>query len=231
MTIETFGPEHRPIVEFAVDNVQTLKLRKAKLHKQATHDDKNVKENRETNKSDAHSHKKDRKRKSRDLENSGKDSVTNAEDEVGRSVPNGKGHKSKRHKGDHTSGKAEGLPHKDNSEGLPRKPKNNDQDGKNHGGKTVVQGQTNAINANKTQYGKKADIGLKKRKMQNQTEQDGEKFSKKRSKKNKEPVGKDVVDKLDMLIQQYRSKFSQQNSHGNDSEKKPSKQIRKWFES
>ncbi|KAG4209413.1 hypothetical protein ERO13_A03G197200v2 [Gossypium hirsutum] len=31
---ETFGPEHRPIVEFAVDNVQTLILRKAKLQAQ-----------------------------------------------------------------------------------------------------------------------------------------------------------------------------------------------------
>ena len=34
MTTETFGPEHRPIVEFALDNVQTLKLRKAKLQSQ-----------------------------------------------------------------------------------------------------------------------------------------------------------------------------------------------------
>ncbi|MBA0586721.1 hypothetical protein Gorai_017451, partial [Gossypium raimondii] len=31
---EMFGPEHRPIVEFTVDNVQTLKLRKAKLQAQ-----------------------------------------------------------------------------------------------------------------------------------------------------------------------------------------------------
>ncbi|PPD99116.1 hypothetical protein GOBAR_DD03845 [Gossypium barbadense] len=41
---EMFGPKHRPIVEFAVDNVQTLKLRKAKL--QAQQQDANDKRTR-----------------------------------------------------------------------------------------------------------------------------------------------------------------------------------------
>ncbi|TYI37725.1 hypothetical protein ES332_A03G233500v1 [Gossypium tomentosum] len=48
---ETFGPEHRPIVEFAVDNVQTLILRKAKLQAQqqdASDDSNNAHQNAES---------------------------------------------------------------------------------------------------------------------------------------------------------------------------------------
>ncbi|KAF2301904.1 hypothetical protein GH714_030273 [Hevea brasiliensis] len=43
---DTFGPEHRPIVEFALDNVQKLKLRKAKLQAQQSHGDlKDIQDN------------------------------------------------------------------------------------------------------------------------------------------------------------------------------------------
>ena len=37
--VETFGPKYCPIVEFAVDNIQTLKQRRAKLeaHQQINH--------------------------------------------------------------------------------------------------------------------------------------------------------------------------------------------------
>lgn len=51
MFAETFGPEHRPIVEFAVDNVQTLILRKAKLQAQqqdASDDSNNAHQNAES---------------------------------------------------------------------------------------------------------------------------------------------------------------------------------------
>ncbi|KAF7841006.1 RNA-binding protein 28 [Senna tora] len=229
---ETFGPEHRPIVEFALDNVQTLKIRNAKLQFQqqaASQGDNNVKENEEPHISGVHSNKNDRKRKSREHGKPVKDSLLNREDESESALPNGNAIQegnSKRQKGNRRGKKPEGLsPRKENSETSPKKPRNY-QDGKNRGGRGTP---NTDIETNKTKIGKKVDNGLKKRKLQNQ-EDGGEKVGKKRLKKNKEPVGKDVVDKLDMLIEQYKSKYSQKGSQGNDGEKKPSKQLRKWFE-
>lgn len=54
---ETFGSEHRPIVEFALDNVQTLKLRKSRFEAQlqGSHGDagKGVHQNSDLQTSDA----------------------------------------------------------------------------------------------------------------------------------------------------------------------------------
>lgn len=54
---ETFGSEHRPIVEFALDNVQTLKLRKSRFEAQVqgSHNDaaEDVQQNRDLQTSDA----------------------------------------------------------------------------------------------------------------------------------------------------------------------------------
>lgn len=228
---ETFGPEHRPIVEFAVDNVKTLKLRRTKILSQqqaAAHGDSNVVENEEPHVPGFHTNGKGRKRKLQDHDRPVKDSVLDKEDESTIILPNQHAigaRNSKRQKDNRKSKKAEGSSsQRENSETLSTKP-NNYQDDQNRGGRMS----NTVIGSYKTSNGKKVDHRLKKRKTQNQVE-DGEMVPKKRSKKNKEPVGKDVVDNLDMLIQQYRSKFSQQGSQGNDGEKKPSKQLRKWFE-
>ncbi|XVE93696.1 hypothetical protein REPUB_Repub01dG0216400 [Reevesia pubescens] len=61
--------------------------------------------------------------------------------------------------------------------------------------------------------------------------QEGETNSKrKRPIRNKNPSGRDVVDKLYMLIEQYRSKFSQPKSETPDAEKQGSKKLRMWFQ-
>ncbi len=73
-----------------------------------------------------------------------------------------------------------------------------------------------------------------KRKLWDQTEQqkeDKDLRKRNRLKKNKDPVGQDVADKLDMLIEQYGSKFSHQSSQKSDGEKQGSRQLRKWFQS
>ncbi|RYR44270.1 hypothetical protein Ahy_A08g040627 isoform A [Arachis hypogaea] len=222
---ETFGPEHRPIVEFALDNVQTLKLRKTRLQfqKQASRDDIEASENGVSSKNEVDTHVKDRKRKTResgkpmnDLDRNGESGVT---------VANGntpEGHKFKKQKGK-KSRKAEELPEKENLDALAMKPKKN-QDGRSRG-RAQLEGQNPSIDTKKATSGNKVDVGSRKRKMQN--EQGDQKVSKKRPKKNKQSVGKDAVDKLDMLIEQYRSKFSHKRSEGNDGDKKPSKQLRK----
>ncbi|CAL8176035.1 unnamed protein product [Prunus armeniaca] len=52
----------------------------------------------------------------------------------------------------------------------------------------------------------------------------------KKSKKNKGPLGRDVTDKLGMLIEQYRSKYSQQSTVRPDGVKQGSRKLRKWFQ-
>jgi hypothetical protein len=75
LLVETFGPEYRPIVEFAVDNVQTLKQRNAKLQAQqrATRDDQTYvrRQSDETSMPDKQPNKRNsQKRKSRGDETS-----------------------------------------------------------------------------------------------------------------------------------------------------------------
>ncbi|TKY68087.1 RNA-binding protein 28 [Spatholobus suberectus] len=226
---ETFGPEHRPIVEFALDNVQTLKLRKAKLQsqQQAPQVDNNAMENGKPDTVEVRTSVKDRKRKSQEHDQPARDSVLNTNGESGGTLANGKspqGHKSKRQKGNNKSKKAP----RENPEALSMKSKNNQDDQNN--GDASLDGQNTATDTKRRKSGNKDDVGFRKRKMQNQ-DQAGQKVSKKRPKKNKDSVGKDVVDKLDMLIEQYRSKFSHKGSQESDGGKKPSKQLRKWFQS
>jgi len=225
---ETFGTEHRPIVEFALDNVQTLKLRKAKLQyqQQAPQDDNNAIGNDKSGNKEVHT--PDRKRKSREHGEPAKEKETLLSingDESGGTLANGKspqGQKFKRQKGNNKSKRA--LKENQNPEALSMKPKNNQNDQKN--------GENTATATNRRKSGNKDDgTGFRKRKMQNQEQEAGNKVvSKKRPKKNKDSAGKDVVDKLDMLIEQYRSKFSRKGSQENG-EKKPSNQLRKWFQS
>ncbi|KAG4969095.1 hypothetical protein GLYMA_12G236300v4 [Glycine max] len=228
---ETFGPEHRPIVEFALDNVQTLKLRKAKLQSQhqTPQVDNNAMDNDNPGTVEGCKPVKDRKRKSREHDEPAKESVLNTNGESGVAVANGKspqGHKSKRQKGNNKSKKAL----KENREAaLSMKPKNN-ENGHNNGGASL-EGQNTATDSNRRKSGNKDDVGFRKRKMQNQEQEAGQKVLKKRLKKNKGSVGKDVVDKLDMLVEQYKSKFSHKGSLENDGEKRHSKQLRKWFQS
>ncbi|KAF1897278.1 hypothetical protein Lal_00034981 [Lupinus albus] len=231
---ETFNSEHRPIVEFALDNVQTLKLRKEKLQyqQQAPRDDNDGRENAEPDKEQGHTHTTDRKRKSQeDGKPVAKESTTNTNGESSGTVASGKfteEHKFKRQKGNNKNKSAKESPLKQNSDALSRKPKTV-KGVENRGNASHEAQNTATTDTNRVRTGKKVDVGFGKRKMQNQ-EEPAQDASRKRSKKKKGPVGKEAVDKLDMLIEQYRSKFSHKGSQGNDGDKKPSRQLRKWFE-
>lgn len=231
---ETFGPEHRPIVEFALDNIQKLKLRNEKLQYQqrAPHNGNSRNENDKPNNAGVYTHGTDRKRKSQEHGKPAKDLAPDSNSEHGGRVPNGKspqGGKSKRQKGDPKSTNTDVISSKESPKASSARKLKNNQDGQNHGAK-LHEGKNSSIDSNRKISGKKEDAVFGKRKMHNQ-EQAGEKVSRKRPKKNKDSVGKDTVDKLDMLIEQYRSKFSHKGSQGNDGEKKQSKQLRKWFQS
>lgn len=54
--------------------------------------------------------------------------------------------------------------------------------------------------------------------------------NRKKGKKN-DAVGKNMLDKLDLLIEQYRSKFTQNDSLQSSDKKHGSKRLKRWFES
>ncbi|XP_062176647.1 uncharacterized protein LOC133881670 isoform X3 [Alnus glutinosa] len=221
---ETFGPEHRPIVEFAVDNVQKLRQRKAKLQAQqhATRDDRTFvrRQSDETPTPNAHlDKKKSEKRKSRGDDRSVKDSVSNKVE----------GRATKKPKNNLASGKAKEFSSKEKPEGSQWKSKNH-QAGKNPGSGGSPKGNTAAKVAQTLKSSLEADVQPRKRKLQNQKEERDLKRRRK-PKKSEGPEGKGAVDKLDMLIEQYRSKFSRQSSVKTDGEKQGSRQLRRWFQS
>ncbi|CAN6686052.1 unnamed protein product [Malus baccata var. baccata] len=241
---ETFGPEHRPIVEFALDNVQKLKLRNAKIQGQqnAARRNPGVQQKDGSNRPDADPSQKFNKRKQSGGEKQNLDeSVPNKEDEVENGVGDGtatdRERASKRQKKGPfgkekkiSSTKVGGAT--ENAEGSKHEP-NNHQDGAKPGRGRSFERESMANGAQTSKSMGKANVGAQKRKLQAQKEVEGGETEtrRKRPKKNKDPLGRDVGDKLDMLIEQYRSKYSQRSSAQTDGEKQGSKKLRKWFQS
>lgn len=215
--VETFGPINRPIVEFAIDNVQTLKLRKAKLQAWSQDNTANVPKawqgnaNTDTIAGDVHSNKNNsRKRKAM-----GDNRSVRNKDENDNHVSNDVAMEENR-----AIKKRKTRPEIGNTnKSLRQKPE---------GRRSMPEKSINrsvSMDSGKIKASQEADVQHKK-KVKHQVEQ-----QRKRPKKNKEPIGRDVVDKLDVLIEQYRSKFLQQRSDRTDGEKKGSKQVRRWFQS
>lgn len=219
-------------MEFAIDNVQTLKLRKAKFQarppQDAVRDDlNNAQQNAESHAFYAHP-TKSRKRKSRDEKGAMKHSeLKNAEMEKTVAAEEGQDTKRPRH---NPAGEKTKPSSKENLEGSNKKIKGSNRKPKDRkGGLKPDVGssskvETNVNNAHKIKV--EAVSQSKERTRQEQKQRlEGERNTKrKRSKQNKNPSG-EVVDKLDMLIEQYRSKFSQPKSGKQDSKK-----LRRWFQ-
>ncbi|KAM1151744.1 hypothetical protein FF1_034453 [Malus domestica] len=241
---ETFGPEHRPIVEFALDNVQKLKLRNAKIQGQqnAARSNPGVQQKDGSKRPDADPSQKFNKRKQSGDKQNLDESVPNKEDEVENGVGDGtatdRERASKRHKkgpfGKEKKISSTKVPGgaTENAEGSKHEP-NNHQDGVKPGRGGSFERESMANGAQTSKSMGKANVGAQKRKLQAQKEVEGGETEtrRKRPKKNKDPLGRDVVDKLDMLIEQYRSKYSQRSSAQTDGEKQGSKKLRKWFQS
>lgn len=230
---ETFGPEHRPIVEFALDNVQTLKQRRDKLQfqqqqqqQEGSHGDaQNARQNGGPHSLHERSNKPLRKRDSRgdmaSLKNSGAKKEDEIENNILEAAPATKeGRFAKQQKSSPRKGRENKFPAKEN-----QKLKNQKEERKPGGGESL-QRKSAVIGAH-------LDERTKKRKFQDRTEQkDGIELKNwKRAKKNKDPLGRDAVDKLDMLIEQYRSKFSKQSGDKAGGEKQGSRQLGRWFQS
>lgn len=232
---ETFGPEHRPIVEFAIDNVQTLKLRKAKqLGRQqlANEDVGDLEQNDDSNTQNTHVDPKvSRKRKSKADNMSTKHANSNANvvenmesDKAGPEVSKN----TKRRKSN---------PDGENSKEISSKKKSATYIQKKIFGKDTSKPDAKVDQATIGARDSKSfgELGKHSRKRISQelTGKPGEKNMEKnkRRQKNKDPLGRDAVDKLDMLIEQYRSKFTQKSSDKTNGEKQESRQLKRWFQS
>lgn len=215
--VETFGTARRPIVEFAIDNVQTLKLRNAKLRAwsqdNTTNFPKALQRNADTNAADILNKKNSRKRKATGDDRPVKELHRN-EDENSRDVVEGSRatkKQKKRPEGGNTNEPSKQKPKPKGRRLMPEKSSK----------------KSPSLDTGKVKASQEADVHHKK-KVQHQPQQEQQR---KRPKKNKDPIGQDTVDKLDMLIEQYRSKFSHQGSDATDGENRGSKQVRKWFQS
>lgn len=232
---ETFGPQHRPIVEFAVDNVQTLRKRNLKLHDelQKTGDDRGEGKQNDgpSTPSAKQNEKKTRKRKSQADKRSTKDQEPSRRTMKGNRSADGSSTEenqiNKRKKNASEREEANIQPLGDSEKGARNQERKKQSPGKPYQEKKA------SVDAGKTQLSEPMDKKPKKRKAKDVSEDTEMKSSKKgKWNKNKQAVGQDKVDKLDMLIQQYRSKFSQKNSDAADGEKQGSRQqLRRWFQS
>ncbi|KAL8238220.1 hypothetical protein R6Q59_019301 [Mikania micrantha] len=191
---KTFTTEHRPIVEFALDNIQTLRQRNNKIEAQQ----KGFSMNAENNDIQTDFHKpidraNDMSRKRKSQENT-KDKVAEFETKpakkklMGSNKPLEAQHAGKESKGRHTS-----QPEPMDVADVPNKKRSRDQ-------KELL----------------KEDTGPVKRR---------------KNKQNKDPLGLDTADKLDMLIEQYRSKFSGNQTNKSEGENQRSRRLGRWFQS
>ena len=230
--VETFGPEYRPIVEFALDNIQTLKQRRAKLeaHQQINRGNpEDLQPNDDSNLPEASPKKmKSRKRNSRD-HNGGplKTSEPNEGDEA---------EEDKVIKGAVIDGHRATKKRKINPATAKEK-RNKMRNNPHENGKADDEKPVNAENSKSWEESKMLP---KKRKVQGRhieaaaASEKGKRMKQKTrsEKKSKDPSsGQGKLDKLDMLVERYRAKFSQQILDNTDGQKQGSRPLKRWFQS
>lgn len=239
LLVETFGPEHRPIVEFAIDNVQKLRARQVSQQAQQHSTNGNQKEVRQidhSNRADAHPSKKSGKRRDKGDKRKLDEAVPNKEGEVENRVSNGAATEGQRFPKRQKIGSVRKAEKISSTEVLggssPKavegsKRKSHHQDGRKPGDARSFEGDIKAVDEHTSVVSlRKTNMEPKRRKLQEQNDKEGgENMMRRRRSRNKDPVGRDVTDKLDMLIEKYRSTFSQQNSLQSEGGS-----IRKWIE-
>ncbi|KAJ0680620.1 putative RNA recognition motif domain, nucleotide-binding alpha-beta plait domain superfamily [Helianthus annuus] len=188
---ETFTAEHRPIVEFALDNVQTLKQRNEKMESQlkgSSNNDENAENKTNFRKSVDQSHDSSRKRKTQE------NRIAETETKTG------------------TKPAKKKL-------AVSKEPLEAQQEGKELKARFAARPGPIGV----------VDVSNKKRSRDKRVQNEDTVLTKRR--KNKDPLGQDTVDKLDMLIEQYRSKFSGNRTNKSEGENQGSRRLGRWFQS
>ncbi|XP_020271856.1 RNA-binding protein 28-like isoform X2 [Asparagus officinalis] len=254
---ETFGPEYRPIVEFAVENIHKIKHRKAKLneshgnledgmkgHKKAKLDSSN--ENRGSLEEGMKGHRSSSQTEDANTNRSHKKKLRNMKSK--------KGHRESFKESELSS---EGT--KDNVEVIKegknaRKQnissrRNKDSSAKLKNGSVAAEQTTEKGD----QLKKEAKFTSKKRRKPQQTKElepkeepigtsnkrkfqnagkEQQKETKNAKRRRAGASDREAEDKLDMLIQKYRNTFSQRSSDkSKDAASSGSREVRRWFES
>ncbi|KAI3870463.1 hypothetical protein MKW92_012590 [Papaver armeniacum] len=227
--VKTFGPEHRPIVQFALDNIQTLKLRQKKLEywqarsgtealpRPATSQKADTLQNNDTNKLGKH--------KSRGGNFSSEETGEDKQGEGENVAPNGSTDREtpagKKFKGTPARERKTKFAAKGKAEESTEKPNMNKPSKLDNKEAPELKSKENA------------ETGEKKRKFQDEINlmQPREGKFPNKTKKRSKSGGEEVVDKLDVLIEKYTSKFSQHNSNktAGPGEKQGSRQLKRWF--
>ncbi|KAK9672800.1 hypothetical protein RND81_12G125600 [Saponaria officinalis] len=235
---EPFGPQHRPIVEFAVDNVQTLRKRNLKINDQLQetgNEEGNVQENDTSSKENFRKRKFSETRENQDMKkkfgnrNQAADGTATEEEHPRNRTKEGR---VRQDKYTYMSGEVNDKSPRDRNAntvvGKSRQLKKIDREPRNRKANDKMVREPENRKGNES-----VDREPRKRKANEAiVENNEEKGFKNRRKKNKEPVGRDVTDKLDTLIERYKSKFSQKSDDA-DGKKQGTKQqqIKRWFQS
>ncbi|KAL8096921.1 uncharacterized protein LOC141683188 [Apium graveolens] len=230
---ETFGSDHRPIVEFALDNIQTLKQRQEKIEYQqqqyqlqgSSQDAKNTHQSFDSHLPDSRSNMS-RKHTSRGDFTSSKTSEPMRENKKEHEALGGAAAEGKFNKRQKLSPIKweKGTDSKYNYKEEVRRPNGRKRD--NGEASPAV----NEVLTHNSRTIQEADDGRKKRKLQDRTvlNKDFGSHERKKSKKNNEPLGRDMEDKLDLLIKQYTSKLS---GKAEGEKQGPPRQLKRWFQS
>ncbi|KAK9113050.1 hypothetical protein Scep_020569 [Stephania cephalantha] len=227
---ETFGPEKRPIVEFAIDNVKMLKQRNTRLqahqHGRVIAEDMH-RQNDIAEREDGSTTHKGKKRKARQLRSQDKTSrIDEAEAGAGEGAMEEVGPATKKLKNTRRERKANRKP----AEGSTRSPNKQKEEGMKSDMEALSSRTDGAKNKHNFKSKEREEVGMKKRKFKDSP--DSVLADRKRlpRKKAKSDPGQEAVDRLDMLIEKYRSKFSTNSSKKTDGEQQASRPLKRWFQ-
>ncbi|XP_039139962.1 RNA-binding protein 28 isoform X3 [Dioscorea cayenensis subsp. rotundata] len=244
---ETFDPEHRPIVEFALDNIQKLaQQQKAKL--QPFKDDQGNLDDGKSSSLQSSEHqptnadkKPSDRKKARQFKH--RKPLDNSS-EVSQPA-NGSKFLQQDMKDVDTKGTKEGMEKKDSAKGRKRKLSSEAKDATsgvvhNFKKKGLKAMKKKSITEEKNVRGteslelksdNKSRAFPRKRKPQAGVDSEQLNAGKKSKRAKNKSSGEEVVDKLDKLIEQYRSKFTQQGSSNAKGVASSGNKVRRWFES
>ncbi|XP_047970098.1 RNA-binding protein 28-like isoform X2 [Salvia hispanica] len=229
---EIFGPEHRPIVEFALDNVQKLKLRAEKIQAQqlqGPHDARgNFGQNNNLGRGGSIGNSNPRTRKFRDGDASVR-TYDNKRGELANKSTEGmvaeEGGK-KWQKGPRKVSKSRVPPPENKSNSNMNV--SGQRKGRGAGGQEPIQ--SNTVTKKEGRNAGMPRKRMPREQFEQSKEGDGGERNRKRRKRS-DPVGRDVTDKLDKLIEKYRSKFTGSGSTQSDVKKQGTKSLKRWFQS
>lgn len=227
LSVETFGPEHRPIVEFALDNIQMVKQRRAKLEacQQINHSDpEDLQPNDDSTVPVATPKKKikSKKRKFKDNDESLKTSGTNEGDEIDVKIIKGAVNDGDR------AVKKNKNPAKEKQKDKRKRLNNPFESGKPDD--ELFKAESTVSKAHISKSSEELNTLPKRRKVADDIAVQEGKIQKQKT-RSKDPSEQGIVDKLDMLVEQYRAKFSQHTQDTTGGQNQCSRQLKRWFNS